>query len=55
MTTSDTDQPESQPAPIRYRAGWRAALHYLLWSGLLILLWPLSLAIRAVERVVRHD
>lgn len=55
MTTTDIDRPELQPAPIRYRAGWCAALHYLLWSGLLILLWPLSLAMRVVERVSRHD
>ncbi len=55
MTTSDVDRPVAPSAPIRYRAGWRAALHYLLWSGLMILLWPLSLAMRALEKAVRHD
>ena len=55
MTTSDVDRPVAPSAPIRYRAGWRAALHYLLWSGLMILVLPLSLAMGAVEMAVRHD
>ncbi len=41
--------------PARLRPGLWAALHYLGWSLLYLLLYPVSLLIRMLEKRRKHD
>ncbi|MFH1700211.1 MAG: hypothetical protein ABIE07_06455 [Candidatus Zixiibacteriota bacterium] len=49
-----TSIPQSK-RPARYRKTIYAAIHYLFWSLMLMILWPISLIFRGVEKLHRHD
>ncbi len=49
----DSNQPNALPARLRPTV-W-AALHYVCWSLILALLYPVSLVIRGLERLREHE
>ena len=46
--------PGAGSLPARYRRSFRALIHFWAWTLLLIILWPLSILVRELEKL-RHD